>query len=77
MMKLRLLKIMIQTLADLPLILPQLGIQWVLEKKLKQNGSINKCKGRLVAKGRNRFSRTTFPITELTSCRIMMPLESI
>lgn len=53
-----------------------LGIKWVLKKKLKTNGFMDKYKVRLVVKGFKQkkgiyYFETFYLITKLTSLRIM------
>ena len=59
-----------------------IGCKWVLRKKLKPNGSIDKFKTRLVAKGSNQkmilvFFDTFSPITRITSIRLLIAITAI
>ena len=52
-----------------------IGCKWVLRKKLKPDGSIDKYKARLVAKGFKQlegleFFDTFSPVTRITSIRL-------
>ena len=62
-------------LVDLPPGCKTIGCKWVLRKKLKPDGSIDKFKARLVAKGFNQkvdldFFDTFSPVTRITSIRL-------
>ena len=62
-------------LVDLPLGCKTIGCRWVLRKKLKPDGSIDKFKARLVAKGFIQktdlhFFDTFFSVTRITSVRL-------
>ena len=59
-------------LVDLPPGCKTIGCKWVLRKKLKSDGSIDKYKPRLVAKGFKQlegleFFDTFSPVTRITS----------
>ncbi|CAL2270360.1 unnamed protein product [Prunus armeniaca] len=59
-----------------------IGCKWILKKKLKPDGSIEKYKARLVAKGyRQRenvdFFDTYSPVTRVTSIRVLFALAAI
>ena len=69
-------------LVDLPPGCKTIGCKWILKKKLKPDGTIEKYKARLVAKGyRQRenvdFFDTYSPITRITSIRVLIALASI
>ena len=64
-------------LVDLPLGCKTIGCKWVLRKKLKPDGSIDKYKARLVAKGFKQlegleFFDTFYPVTRITSIRLYL-----
>ena len=64
-------------LVDLPL-----GCKWVLRKKFKLDGSIDKFKARLVAKGFKQkadldFFDTFSPVTRITSIRLLIAIAAI
>ena len=66
-------------LVDFPPGCKTIDCKWVLRKKLKPNGSIDKFKARLVAKGFKQkadldFFDTFSPITRITSIRLLMLL---
>ena len=59
-----------------------IGCKWVLRKKLKPNGSIDKFKARLVAKGFKQksdldFFDTFYPVTRITSIRLLIAIAAI
>lgn len=69
------------TLTDLPLNTKTLGCRWVLKRKLKPDGSIDKYKAKLVAKGFRQkegigYFDTFSLVTKLTSIRILMTFAS-
>ena len=69
-------------LVDLPLGCKTIGCKWVLRKKLKPNGSIDKFKARLVAKDFKKkanldFFDTFFPVTRITSIRLLITIAAI
>ncbi|CAL9017449.1 unnamed protein product, partial [Prunus brigantina] len=69
-------------LVDLPPGCKTIGCKWILKKKLKPDGSIEKYKARLVAKGyRQRenvdFFDTYSPVTRITSIRVLFALAAI
>ena len=56
-----------------------IGCKWVLKKKFKENGSLDKHKARLVAKGFTQQLGTDFvdtysPVVKFTSVRIIMSI---
>lgn len=59
-----------------------IGCKWVLRKKLKSNGSIDKYKARLVAKcfkqleGQELFD-TFSPVMRITSIRLLIAMAAI
>ena len=59
-----------------------IGCKWILKKKLKPDGTVDKYKARLVAKGfRQRenvdFFDTYSPVTRITSIRVLIALASL
>ena len=69
-------------LVDLPLGCKTIGCKWVLRKKLKLDGIIDKFKARLVAKGYKQkadvdFFDTFSPITRITSIRLLIAVATI
>ena len=69
-------------LTDLPPGCKSIGCKWVLKKKLKPDGTIDKYKARLVAKGFKQkenidFFDTFSPVTRITSIRVLISLASI
>jgi len=59
-----------------------IGCKWVLKRKLKVDGTVDKYKARLVAKGyRQRenvdFFDTYSPVTRVTSIRVLISLASV
>ncbi|CAJ2638269.1 unnamed protein product [Trifolium pratense] len=69
-------------LVDLPPGCKPIGCKWILKKKLKSDGSIEKYKARLVAKGfRQRenidFFDTFSPVTRITSIRVLISIAAI
>ena len=69
-------------LADLPPGCKSIGCKWVLKKKLKPDGTIDKYKARLVAKGFRQkenidFFDTFSPVTRITFIRVLISLASI
>ena len=69
-------------MVDLPPGCKSIGCKWVLKKKLKPDGTIDKYKARLVAKGFKQkenidFFDTFSPVTRITSIRVLISLASI
>ena len=69
-------------LVDLPPGCKTIGCKWVLGKKLKLDGIIDKFKARLVAKGYKQkadvdFFDTFSPITRITSIRLLIAVATI
>jgi len=69
-------------LVDLPPGCKPIGCKWILKKKLKPDGSVEKYKARLVAKGFKQkenidFFDTFSPITRITSIRVLIALTTI
>ena len=59
-----------------------IGCKWVLRKKLKLDGSIDKFKARLVAKDFKQkadldFFDTFFPVTRITSIKLLIAVVAI
>ena len=68
-------------LVDLPPGCKTIGCKWVLRKKLKPDGSIDKYKARLVAKGFKQlegleFFDTFSPVTRITSIRLLVSMAA-
>ncbi|CAJ2640978.1 unnamed protein product [Trifolium pratense] len=69
-------------LVDLPPGCKPIGCKWILKKKLKPDGTVDKYKARLVAKGfRQRenidFFDTFSPVTRITSIRVLISIDAI
>ena len=69
-------------LVDLPPGCKTISCKWVLRKKLKSDGSIDKFKARLVAKGFKQKSNLDFfdtfsPVTRITSIRLLIAIAAI
>ena len=69
-------------LVDLPPGCKTIGCKWVLRKKLKPDGSIDKYKARLVAKGFKQlegleFFDTYYLVTRITSIRLLVAMAAI
>ena len=69
-------------LVDIPPSCKTIGCKWVLRKKLKPDGTIDKFKARLVAKGFKQktdvdFFDTFSPVTRITSIRLLIAVAAI
>ena len=69
-------------LVDIPPSCKTIGCKWVLRKKLKPDGTIDKFKARLVAKGFKQkvdieFFDTFSPVTRITSIRLLIAIATI
>ena len=69
-------------LVDIPPSCKTIGCKWVLRKKLKPDGTIDKFKTRLVAKGFKQkidvdFFDTFSPVTRITSIRLLIAVAAI
>ena len=69
-------------LVDIPPSCKTIGCKWVLRKKLKPDGTIDKFKARLVAKGFKQkidvdFFDTFSPVTRITSIRLLIAIAAI
>ena len=69
-------------LVDLPLGCKTIGCKWVLRKKFKSDGTVDKYKARLVAKGYKQkedldFFDTFSPVTRVTSIRLLIAVAAI
>ena len=69
-------------LVDLPPGCKPIGCKWILKRKLKPDGTVEKYKARLVAKGfRQRenidFFDTFSPVTRITSIRVLISIAAI
>ena len=69
-------------LVDLPPGCKPIGCKWILKKKLKLDGTIDKYKARLVAKGFRQhenidFFDTYLPVTRITSIRVLIALADV
>ena len=69
-------------LVDIPPSCKTIGCKWVLRKKLKPDGTIDKIKARLVAKGFKQktdvdFFDTFSPVTRITSIRLLIAVAAI
>jgi hypothetical protein len=68
-------------LVDRPYDYKPVGCNWVFKKKLRPNGTIDKYKGRLVAKGYSQkedkyFFDTYSPVARLTIIRVILSLAA-
>ena len=69
-------------MTELPPGCKPIGCKWILKKKLKPDGTVEKYKARLVAKGfRQRenidFFDTYSPVTRITSIRVLISLAAV
>lgn len=69
-------------LVDLPPGCKSIGCKWILRKKLKPDGTVDKFKARLVAKGFKQredidFFDTFSPVTRITSVRLLIAIAAI
>ncbi|KAA0026213.1 putative Polyprotein [Cucumis melo var. makuwa] len=69
-------------LLDLPLGCKAIGCKWVLRKKLKPDGSVDKYKARLVAKGFRQMENIDFfdtfsLVTRITSIRVLISIAAL
>ena len=69
-------------LVDLPTGCKTIGCKWVLKRKLKADGSVEKYKARLVAKGFRQkenidFFDTYSLVTRITSIRVLFSIVAI
>ena len=69
-------------MVDLPIGCKTIGCKWVLKRKLKVDGSVEKYKARLVAKGFRQkenidFFDTYSPVTRITSIRVLFAIAAI
>jgi hypothetical protein len=69
-------------LLNLPPGCKTIGCKWVLRRKLKSDGAIEKFKAKLVAKGFKQkedidFFDTFSPVTKITSIRLLIAIAAI
>ena len=69
-------------LVDLPPGAKTIGCKWIFKRKLKQDGSIEKYKARLVAKCFKQMNDVDYfdifaPVTRITSIKVLIALASI
>ena len=69
-------------MVDLPTDCKTIGCKWVLKRKLKADGSVEKYKARLVDKGFRQkenidFFDTYSPVTRITSIRVLFSIVAI
>ena len=68
-------------LVELPKDKVPIGSKWLFKSKLKDDGNIDKFKGRLVAKGYSRqegidFEETYAPVAKLNTIRLLVALDT-
>ena len=71
-----------QKLVDLPPGCKTIGCKWILRRKLKPDGTIEKFKARVVAKGFKQKEDIDFfdifsPVTKITSIRLLIAIAAI
>ena len=69
-------------LVDLPPGSKPLGCKWISKRKMKTNGSIDKYKARLIAKGYKEkesldYFDTDSPVTRITSIRMLIVIAAL
>ena len=69
-------------LVDLPLGCKPLGSKWIFKRKMKADGSIDKCKAKFVIKGYNQregldYFDTYSPVTRITSIRMIFVIAAL
>ncbi|KAL0282934.1 UNVERIFIED_CONTAM: Retrovirus-related Pol polyprotein from transposon TNT 1-94 [Sesamum angustifolium] len=69
-------------LVDLPLGCTTIGCKWIFKKKLKPDGTVDKFKAKLVARGFKQkegidYFNTYSPVARLTTIRVLIALDSV
>lgn len=69
-------------LADLPQSKKLVGCKWVYKVKLKVDGTLDKCKSRLVAKGFNQqlgldYTKVFSPVAKHVTIRMLITMATI
>ena len=69
-------------LVDFPPSSKPLGYKWIFKRKMKSDGSIEKCKVRLVVKGYRQkegldYFDTYLPVTRITSIQMLIAIASL